>query len=130
MLEITDSNHPSRTKTESNKRRSTMWTQDRSLSVHKALSSTYRFQFSRGIRSRSPQGRHTKGLYSLLLAILALKTKAVLCTITLRIFVVPTLSVWQVILFRVTGVVHRIIYSFNYFFFLLVLFTQFILDIK
>jgi len=33
-----------------------------------------------------------------------------------------------VILFRETGVVHRITYSFNYFFLLLVLFTQFIVD--
>jgi len=29
-------------------------------------------------------------------------------TITLRNFVVPTLSIWYVILFRETGVVHRI----------------------
>ena len=62
----------------------------------------------------------------------------VLYTITLCNFVVPTYSVWWVILFRETGVVilfretgvvHRITCSFNYFF-LLVLFTQFILDIK
>ena len=33
------------------------------------------------------------------------------CTITLRIIVVPTCSVWQVILFRETGVVHRITYT-------------------
>jgi len=47
--------------------------------------------------------------------------------ITLRNFVVPTRSVWYVILFRETGMVHRIAYSFNYFF-LLVLFTHFIVD--
>ena len=40
----------------------------------------------------------------------------ILCTITLRIFLVRTLSVWQVILFRETGVVHRITYSFVSFF--------------
>jgi len=52
-------------------------------------------------------------------------------TVTLRNFVVPTCSVREVILFRETGVVHRITYSFNYFFFfLLVLFTQFIVAIK
>jgi len=33
-----------------------------------------------------------------------------------------------VILFRETGVVHRITYSFNYFFLPVVLFTQFIVD--
>jgi len=38
-------------------------------------------------------------------------------TITLRNFVVPTRSVWWVILLRETGVVHRIIFSFNYLFF-------------
>jgi len=32
-------------------------------------------------------------------------------------FVVPTRSVWSVILFGETGVVQRITYSFNYFFF-------------
>jgi len=53
-----------------------------------------------------------------------------LCTITLRNFVVPTRSVWQVILFRETGVVHRITYSVNYLFLPVVLFTQSILDIK
>ena len=51
-----------------------------------------------------------------------------LYTIALRNFVVPTRSVCQVILFRETGVFRRIIHSFI--FFLLVLFTQFILDIK
>jgi len=37
----------------------------------------------------------------------------------LRNFVVPTRSVWYVILFRETGVVHRITFSFNCFFFYL-----------
>ena len=53
-----------------------------------------------------------------------------LCMITLRNFVVLTFSVRYVILFWETGVVHRITYSFNYFFFFVVLFTKFILDIK
>jgi len=35
----------------------------------------------------------------------------------LRNIVVPTRSVWYVILFRERGVVHRITYNFNYFFF-------------
>ena len=48
--------------------------------------------------------------------------------ITLRNLVVPTRTVWQVILFRETGVVQRITYSFNYFFLPVVLFTQFIVD--
>jgi len=38
-------------------------------------------------------------------------------TITLCNFVAPTCSVWYVNQFRETGVVHRITYSFNYFFF-------------
>jgi len=42
-----------------------------------------------------------------------------LYAIALRNFVVPTRSVWLVILFRETGVVHRITYSFNYSFFYL-----------
>jgi len=33
-----------------------------------------------------------------------------------------------VIVFRETGVVHRITYSFNYLFLLVVLFTQFVVD--
>ena len=37
--------------------------------------------------------------------------------ITLRSFVAPTRSARQLILFRETGVVHRITYIFNYFFF-------------
>jgi len=52
--------------------------------------------------------------------------RQLLYTITLRNFVVPTRSIWLVILFRETGVVHRIAYSFSYF--LLVLFSQFIVD--
>ena len=51
-------------------------------------------------------------------------------TITLFNLVVPTCTVWKVILFPETGVVHRIKYSFSYFFWLVVLFTQYILDIK
>jgi len=52
-------------------------------------------------------------------------------TITLRNFVVVTHSVWYVILFQETAVVHRITYSFIYFFLIwFFLFTQFILDIK
>ena len=50
-------------------------------------------------------------------------------TITLFNLVVPTCSVWQVILFQETAVVNRIKYTFSYFF-LLVLFTHFILDKK
>jgi len=49
-------------------------------------------------------------------------------TITVSNFVVPTRSVRLVVLFRETGVVHRITYSLNYFFLLVVLFTQFIVD--
>jgi hypothetical protein len=44
--------------------------------------------------------------------------------------VVPTCTVWLVILFREKGVVQRIKYRFSYFFLFVVLFTQFILDIK
>ena len=51
-------------------------------------------------------------------------------TITLRNFVVPTRSIWYVILFRETGVVHRSTYSFNYWLFTYVLCVHFILDIK
>ena len=50
--------------------------------------------------------------------------------ITLFNLVVPTYSVRQAILFREMGVVHRIKYSFSYIFLLVVLFTQFIFDIK
>jgi len=42
--------------------------------------------------------------------------------------IVPTYSVWQVVLFQETGVVHRITYNFCYFLLLVALFTQFILD--
>jgi len=52
--------------------------------------------------------------------------EAPFCTITLCNFVVPTRSVWYVILFRETGVVHRITYIIS--FLLVVLFTQFIVD--
>jgi len=48
---------------------------------------------------------------------------------TLFNLVVPMCSVWYVVLFRETSVVHRITYSFSYLP-LLVLFTQFILDKK
>jgi hypothetical protein len=41
------------------------------------------------------------------------------CMITLCNFVVPMCTVWYVILFRETGVVHQIAHSFNYFFFYL-----------
>jgi len=40
-----------------------------------------------------------------------------LYTITFCNFLVPTSSIWWVILFQETGVVHRITYSFNYLFF-------------
>jgi len=44
-------------------------------------------------------------------------TYSMFYTITLCNFVAPMCSVCYVILFRETGVVHRITYSFNYFFF-------------
>ena len=49
--------------------------------------------------------------------------------ITLCNFVLLTCLVWQVILFRETGVVHRIPFSFSYFLFTYVLFIHFMLDI-
>ena len=54
----------------------------------------------------------------------------VLYTITLRNFVIPTRSVWWVILFRETGVLHRITFSSSDFLSYLLSFTQFTLDIK
>jgi len=57
-----------------------------------------------------------------------LVTKETLYAINLRNFVVPTRSVRYVILFLEAGVVHWITYSFNYFFLLVVLFSQFIVD--
>jgi hypothetical protein len=52
------------------------------------------------------------------------------CTITLFNLVAPTCPVWWVSLFQETGVVHRITYSFSYFFLFVVLFTHFIFDIQ
>jgi len=53
----------------------------------------------------------------------------VIYTIALCNFVAPTCSVWLVILFRETGVVHRIIFSFSYCLFTYVLFIHFTLDL-
>jgi len=59
--------------------------------------------------------------------ILFKQNKLRLYAITLCNFVVPTRSVRYVILFRETGVVHRITYNFSDFLFTYILFIHFIL---